>query len=343
MVLPDFIFRLLRSDPAKVWSDGTRRVLLIRQRRSKGAESDGSGERSPQKLSDVAPAGGRLSGIEWAWAAAPGYNVAGRQSNLLVVASKTVTPEQLKSQLIEEVRKKNLPYGLYFEDIAGGFTSVGRSVPNFFEVRLTAFNKIVAADNRSEAFNGMCGAESGNVPVSAGGYDVDDDGVTPHPRVLVDKGILKTLLRMAKQRGNDYGIVVRRMGNPLVQMALGRTRVLIISGGNGPGNINVEPLIEAYKVFPDGHEELARNLNLNSLTFGSFKDIVAVSDTASVYTAPMRMTIRSPGMMTSFVPPGGPTVVSVAIPAMLFDDMTLQRPSADVPHLPFTKHPYFDK
>jgi TldD protein len=124
----------------------------------------------------------------------PGFNVAGRQSNLLVVASKTVTPEQLKTQLIEEVKKKSLPYGLYFEDIAGGFTSVGRFAPNFFEVipvmvyriypdgheelvrgvdligtALTAFNKILAADNRSEAFNGMCGAESGSVPVSAGG------------------------------------------------------------------------------------------------------------------------------------------------------------------------------
>ncbi len=124
----------------------------------------------------------------------PGYNVAGRQSNLLVVASKTVTPEQLKASLIEEVKKKSLPYGLYFEDIEGGFTAVGRFTPNFFEVipvmvyriypdgkeelvrgvdligtALTAFNKIVAADNRSEAFNGICGAESGGVPVSAGG------------------------------------------------------------------------------------------------------------------------------------------------------------------------------
>jgi TldD protein len=34
---------------------------------------------------------------------------------------------------------------------------------------LTTFNKILAADNRSEAFNGICGAESGPVPVSAGG------------------------------------------------------------------------------------------------------------------------------------------------------------------------------
>ena len=32
-----------------------------------------------------------------------------------------------------------------------------------------AFSKILAADNRMEAFNGVCGAESGPVPVSVGG------------------------------------------------------------------------------------------------------------------------------------------------------------------------------
>jgi hypothetical protein len=220
-----------------------------------------------------------------------------------------------------------------------------------------------------------------------GGYPVDDDGVTAHPTVLVDKGILKTLLhtrslipgtthstasrrgngpmpsnllitsekatppaelkaellRMAKQRGNEFGIVVRRMGNPMIQSQLNRSRIIIMTGGNGPGNIDVEPFIEAYKVFADGHEELVRNLNLNSLTLGSFKDIVAVSDAATVYTAPLRMMIRSPGRMISFGPPGGPSVVSVGMPAMLFDDMTLQRPTGDVPNLPFTKHPYFDK
>ena len=60
--------------------------------------------------------------------------VAGRQSNLLVVASQTVTPDELKKKLIGEVGKRKLPYGLYFADIEGGFTSVGRGVPNFFEV-----------------------------------------------------------------------------------------------------------------------------------------------------------------------------------------------------------------
>lgn len=125
---------------------------------------------------------------------APGYDVAGRQSNLLVVASQTVTPAELKKKLIEEVTKRNLPYGLYFEDITGGFTSTSRTTPNSFEVipamvyriypdgreelvrgvdligtALSAFTKILAADNQMGAFNGVCGAESGPVPVSAAG------------------------------------------------------------------------------------------------------------------------------------------------------------------------------
>ncbi len=96
-------------------------------------------------------------------------------------------------------------------------------------------------------------------------------------------------------------------------------------------------------LFPDGREELVRNLEINSLTLGAFKDIVAVSDNAGVYTAPVRIIIQSPGMALGFRAPGGPNVVSIAVPAMLFDDLTLQRPTGDVPNLPFTKHPYFDK
>jgi PmbA/TldA metallopeptidase C-terminal domain len=220
-----------------------------------------------------------------------------------------------------------------------------------------------------------------------GGYAVDDDGVTAHPTVVVEKGILKTLLhtralvpgttqstasrrsngpmpsnllisadktvssdqlraellRIVKQRGLDFGIVVRRMSNPMIQQSLVRSRVIIMTRGNGAGSIDVEPLIEAYKVFSDGHEELVRNLNINSLTLGSFKDIVAASDSAAVYTAPVRMSIRSPATRMMFAAPGGPNVVSVAIPSLLFEDLSLQRPSGDVPNLPFTKHPFFDK
>jgi len=33
----------------------------------------------------------------------------------------------------------------------------------------------------------------------------------------------------------------------------------------------------------------------------------------------------------------------VATPSLLFDDLTMQRPTGDIPNLPVTKHPFFDK
>jgi hypothetical protein len=116
-----------------------------------------------------------------------------RQSSLLVQSQQTVSPERLLAMLREEIRKQGKPFGLYFENIEGGFTQTGRTTPNAFNVLpnvvyrvyaddrprelvrgvdligtpLAAFSKIIATDNRMEVFNGMCGAESGSVPVSA--------------------------------------------------------------------------------------------------------------------------------------------------------------------------------
>jgi predicted Zn-dependent protease len=98
----------------------------------------------------------------------------------------------LKKQLIEQIKAQNKPYGLYFDDIEGGFTLTQRVMPNAFNVRptvvyriypdgreelvrgvdligtpLIAFSKIVATDDQVAVFNGICGAESGWVPVSA--------------------------------------------------------------------------------------------------------------------------------------------------------------------------------
>jgi TldD protein len=125
--------------------------------------------------------------------AQPGMKPVSRQSNLLVQSEQSVTPERLLEMLREEVRKQGKPFGLYFENIEGGFTQTGRTTPNAFNVLpnlvyrvyadgrprelvrgvdligtpLAAFSKIIATDNRVEVFNGTCGAESGSVPVSA--------------------------------------------------------------------------------------------------------------------------------------------------------------------------------
>jgi TldD protein len=126
--------------------------------------------------------------------AQPGFTPVARQSNLLVLNSKPVTREQLKAMLIDQIKKQEKPFGLMFDDIQGGFTMTGRTVPNAFNVLpvmvyrmypdgreelvrgvdligtpLTVFSKILAADDEKAVFNGICGAESGGVPVSAGG------------------------------------------------------------------------------------------------------------------------------------------------------------------------------
>jgi TldD protein len=124
---------------------------------------------------------------------APGYQAVGRQGNLIVKASNTVSNAKLKEMLVEEAKKQGKLFGLFFEDISGGFTLTTRDSPQAFQVTpimvykvyvdgkpdelvrgvdligtpLTSFSKIVAASDKLEVFNGFCGAESGYVPVSA--------------------------------------------------------------------------------------------------------------------------------------------------------------------------------
>jgi hypothetical protein len=136
--------------------------------------------------------------------------------------------------------------------------------------------------------------------------------------------------------------LVRRIGNLQLLASLARTRRVMFNNAGGPGSVSVQPVLEAYKVFADGREEPVRNLDINGLTLDAFRSVVAVSEPSSVYTAPVLILNRSPVTGISFLQPGGPTVVSTNAPAMLFEDVTLERPTGDVPIPPFSKHPYFD-
>lgn len=121
-----------------------------------------------------------------------GYQPVSRQSNLMVTTINPLSSEQLKKKLIEECKKQNKEYGYYFEDIQGGFTMTGRTIPNAFNVMptevyrvfvdgrpdelvrgvdlvgtpLSMFSNITDCGDNLGVFNGTCGAESGGVPVS---------------------------------------------------------------------------------------------------------------------------------------------------------------------------------
>ena len=116
-----------------------------------------------------------------------------RQGNLMVESTRQMPFEKLRERLIEECKKQDKEYGLLFKDISGGFTTTGRRGPQAFKVLpivvyrvhvdgrpdelvrgvdivgtpLTCFSKILCTADDPDIFNGVCGAESGSVPVSA--------------------------------------------------------------------------------------------------------------------------------------------------------------------------------
>jgi hypothetical protein len=117
----------------------------------------------------------------------------GRQGNLIVTSTKAVSDAELREMLKAEAKKQGKAYGLFFEDISSGFAVTTRRSPQAFQViplvvyrvfvdgrpdelvrgvsivgtPQAALNRIVATGDKQDIFNGVCGAESGQIPVSA--------------------------------------------------------------------------------------------------------------------------------------------------------------------------------
>lgn len=122
-----------------------------------------------------------------------GYDPVSRQSNLVIETKNPKTEAQLRQLLLGEVKKQGKEYGYYFTQVTSGFTMTGRGGTNAFNVTplevykvyadgrpdelvrgvdligtpLSMFSNIIYAGDNVQVFTGMCGAESGSIPVTA--------------------------------------------------------------------------------------------------------------------------------------------------------------------------------
>jgi len=122
----------------------------------------------------------------------PGSKVVARMGNTMLESSRRVSFDELRRLLLEECRRQGKEFGLLFADISGGFTSTRRWSPQAFKVipilvyrvypdgrpdelvrgvdivgtPLTSFASILATADDPAVFNGVCGAESGALPVA---------------------------------------------------------------------------------------------------------------------------------------------------------------------------------
>jgi TldD protein len=123
----------------------------------------------------------------------PGADPVARQGNLIVESSNQVPYSKLREMLIAEIKRQGRPYGLVFDEIAGGFTLTQTWMPQLFKLLplrvyrvyadgrpdellrgvsmigtpLVSLETIMCSADDYNTFNGNCGAESGWVPVSA--------------------------------------------------------------------------------------------------------------------------------------------------------------------------------
>lgn len=213
-----------------------------------------------------------------------------------------------------------------------------------------------------------------------GTYSVDDDGVPARVNTVVESGVLKLvlasrtpiagavqstgshrgisatpsnliftatksasdqelrrmLLAHAKARGYDFGVVVRRAGGSsgeFIQMAMS-----MMQGASAPGN----NMLEVYKLYADGHEELMHGEQLPSITVAAFKDILAVGDKPVVYDSifvPGFTSIMMLGMSGDISAATNMPVVSYVVPSLLFDEVTLKKASGPFPKAPVSNPP----
>lgn len=170
-------------------------------------------------------------------------------------------------------------------------------------------------------------------------------GPAPSNLIVVPRGgmsreeLREELLALVQERGLDFGIIVRRLGNPQMTQSRERRFAFMLPGESGRSNL--EPVTLAFKLFPDGREELIRKAELLGLSESSFREIVAASETLTAYHATHRPRMRF-GLSSLIFPGSGAMsspVVSLVVPQLLFEDVTLKRPTGDVPHLPLIAQP----
>jgi hypothetical protein len=161
--------------------------------------------------------------------------------------------------------------------------------------------------------------------------------IFPDPmKAVPTKDLKQKLLDLVKQRDLPFGIIVRKV----IDQNIFSTNLMSTTYGQISYFIdqNTIPIIEAYKVYPDGKEELIRNTQINSLSAQSFKDIIFIGKDSYV------LNYLAPAVVNSFMSGGDAYVGSSIIsPPVIFEDLEINPIDKDTPKPPYIPNPLVKK
>jgi hypothetical protein len=180
---------------------------------------------------------------------------------------------------------------------------------------------------------GMRGSNGhGRLPGAYGAAEAGIGNLFVRSSEATPAGELKRkLIEAIQARSKPYGILVRKLDFPSSAPFDEVRRLLSETSGMAQP---VSAPVLAYKVYPDGREELIRGVEFKGLNARSLKDILAAGDDANVF---------------EYMDNGGPLAVlgagsftieaCVVAPSVLVDDLELRPVEEELPKLPVVPAP----
>jgi hypothetical protein len=154
-------------------------------------------------------------------------------------------------------------------------------------------------------------------------------------KTVPEAELRQQLLSRARERGLDYGIVIRGATPGALSWTARFAGAAGLPQGLSDGSVAI------YKLYPDGHEERVRDIELSALTAGAFRDIVAVGDHPTHYQGPHVPAVMATLSTLSGGNSGGDLFAlgSFISPSVLLDEITLKQVTLPVPNPPTAPSP----
>jgi hypothetical protein len=142
----------------------------------------------------------------------------------------------------------------------------------------------------------------------------------------------KRMMKLVKDRELPYGIIIRRVLNQnILYTVLFDQTAGEFPYAQGDGKLTV---LEAYRLYPDGREQLIRGSEIAGMSVPAFKDILLTGKKATPYN------YLAPSVVSAFFTGGSQFVpCSLITPDLLFEDIELRPLESDFPKPPFLPAP----
>ena len=182
----------------------------------------------------------------------------------------------------------------------------------------------------AKGYDSSAGSVRGGIPIPSNLFVEATDGTNA-------KQLRSELINQVKLRDLPFGIVIKRISNPRFDPA----RIQNTRQALGINQMVVGSPTQAYKIYPNGKEELIRNAEVQGFTLASYRDIMYAGDAPFTYTAPFFLN-NNQVLAQRYALTGQQNdvlVASVITPSLFFEEMTIAPQSQEADPLPSYAQP----